>query len=152
MRRPDRRAVSIGAGAALLLALSAWALARPIAELPPTQLPHPEELDSLSRYLSVAAPAPRLDDYGAFVPARRIEPLPAPLPPVAEPVAEAPTPSWQLSAILIAGGRPVAVIDDQAVAPGGRLPDGSVVLAIETDHVLLRSPGGRQHRLTLRAG
>lgn len=137
---------------ATLIATIVWSF-RSTDGVPQAQsLPTPEEMDSLSRYLTPVGPAPRLDDYGAFLPARR-----APVgQPDAAPIATAPEeedPStWQLSAILIAGTRPVAIINDQAVSAGARLTDGTVVLEIERDHVVIRAPNGTRRRLVLTAG
>ena len=139
------------AGACLVFLLIAiWSYrSRDDVAAAPAGLPSAEELDSLARYLSPVQPAPRLDDYAVFLPAR-----PAPrVESVAPPPAEAePGTQWELSAILIAGARPVAIINDQAVAPGAELSDGSRVLTIERDHVVIRAPNGARRRLFLTAG
>ena len=137
---------------ALCLALTcvaAWSLFTSEVEPAAAGTPDSEELDSLSRYLAPVGPAPRLDDYAVFLPARR----PARYqPPEPRPVEEPSTSSWELSAIMIAGSRPVAIIDDEAFAAGARLPDGAVVLQIERDHVVIRTPNGTRRRLVLSAG
>jgi hypothetical protein len=116
------------------------------AALPADGLPKPAELDSLSRYLTPVPPAPPLDDYAAFLPARPA--LRAP-----DPVVEDTRPDeWQLSAILITGARPMAIINDQAVARGARLPDGAVVLEIDRTQVIIRAPNGARRRLVLTDG
>lgn len=150
MRASPLRTVLVASMALLLLALSVRAWRSRSVELPLTGLPAPEEMDSLSRYLAPVDPAPRLDDYAAFLPARP-EPLRYAVP-VEEPVAPEVATVWQLSAILIAGARPVAIINDQAVAPGARLDDGTVVLEIAKDNVLIRAPNGARRRLFLTAG
>ena len=53
---------------------------------------------------------------------------------------------------MIAGGRPVAILNDETVAAGARLFDGSVVLEIEHDHVVIRAPNGALRRLVMSAG
>ena len=115
-----------------------WSLGSRPAQ-PATEATRPEEADSLSRYLEPVGPAPRLDDYAAFLPAAP----PAPLehgPPAR--AAEPPATTWELGAIL----------NDESVAEGGRLSDGSVVLEIERDHVVIRAPNGALRRLVLSAG
>lgn len=49
----------------------------------------------------------------------------------------------QLTAILIADDRPVAVIDGSVVQVGDTLPDGARVSAIRSDRVALIERGGR---------
>jgi hypothetical protein len=144
---PDARGAAVaGVGAALIaLAIAAWS--NPAPDTTATPWPSAAELDSLAAYLAPTAPAPRVDDYAAFVPARH---LPA-APPPGEPPAAAQT-HVQLSAILIAGARPVAIINDQTVLPGARLEGGAVVLSIEPDHVLIREPDGSRRRVFLTAG
>lgn len=119
------------------------------AELPVTGIPSAVELDSLAGYLAPAAPAPEFDSYAVFIPAR-----PSILePPITNAPEAAPPPArLELSAILIAGARPVAVINDEAVGAGTRLDDGSVVVDIQRDHVIVRTPSGGNRRLTLTAG
>ena len=112
-------------------------------------IPTPEHLDSLGRYLQPVRPAPRPDDYEIFFPAED-RPLPQAGWPDAEPPREAPT--RRVSAIIIAGSRPIAIIDDQTVAPGSTLPDGSIVESIEREYVVIRAPNGVRHRLSLTTG
>jgi len=58
----------------------------------------------------------------------------------------------RLTAILIADDRSVAVIDEQAVSVGDRLPDGSRVEAIRTDRVSILDRNGQRRTLTLTPG
>jgi hypothetical protein len=111
-------------------------------------LPTAEHLDSLGRYLQPVQPAAQPDDYEIFLPAD--DPPPAgERPPEAEPRT---APEWRVSAIIIASSRPIAIINDQTVAPGSALPDGSVVESIEREHVVIREPNGVRHRLSLTTG
>lgn len=120
------------------------------SELPASGIPSAAELDSLAGYLTPVPPAPEFDSYAVFIPAT---------PSTLEPLITGPTPQpappptrLELSAILIAGARPVAVINDEAVGAGTRLEDGSVVVDIQRDHVIVRTPSGNNRRLTLTAG
>lgn len=109
--------------------------------------PWPEvaELDSLTRYLAPVEPAPRPDDYGAFIPAR-----PAPASP--RPRAREPATTLRLSAILIAGDRRVAIINDRDVRQGDRVGPDAVVLSIGRDHVVIRERDGSPRTLRLTTG
>lgn len=131
--------------AAVLLAVAAWWTLRPTETPVIAGWPTPEELDSLVPYLAPVAAAPRIDDYGAFLPAAT---APAPAAPRPAPLG-APAPEWRLSAVLITGDRPIAIIDDAPVGLGARLPDGSVVVAIEREQVVLRAPDGTRRTLRL---
>lgn len=128
---------------ALLLSVAAWWLVRPVEARQIAGWPAPEELDTLSRYLSPAQPAPRLDEYQAYLPAAaepvRSLPAPQPTPPV----------SLRLSAVLITGDRPMAIINDIPVAPGARLPGGAEVVSIEREQVVVRDPDGTRRTLRL---
>ena len=149
MNGPSRlRRTALGLAALLLVALTARSLRSRASEEPAMALPSAVEMDSLSRYLAPAAPAPRLDDYAVFLPPVRStaavpQEAPAPIDP---------DPSTRgLGAILLAGRRPVAIIDDQPVTAGEVLADGSRVLSIERDHVVIRAPNGARRRLSLAA-
>lgn len=109
------------------------------------------ELDSLGTYLSPSSPAPVLDEYGAFLPARAPDRTPVATPdvPAAEPDERR---DWTLSAIVTGGTRPLAIIDDVTFAPGAMLPDGSRLVEIEPGHVVLREPNGTRRTLRLKAG
>lgn len=61
-------------------------------------------------------------------------------------------PARQLTAILIADDRPVAVIDGEVVNVGDVLPDGAKVAAIRDNAVSLLERGGRWSVLTLSSG
>ena len=143
------RGALVGALCLAFAGVAAWSLTRHDVEPLAGGAPTAEELDSLARYLAPVAPAPRLDDYAVFLPARRPARF---VPPESGPVEEPSTSSWELSAIMIAGARPVAIINDEPYAAGARLPDGAVVLQIERDHVLIRAPNGARRRLVLAAG
>jgi hypothetical protein len=102
--------------------------------------PDPVVLDSLGRYLVPVQPIPAVDPYEIY--------LPAELPPLAD-VAPAPVVrDWEVGAILIVGGRASAIIDDQQVREGDRLPDGSIVESIAADHVIIRTPDGQRRTLS----
>lgn len=58
-------------------------------------------------------------------------------------------PRWTLSAVLIAGERRTAILNDQLVRPGDRLEDGTRVEVVESDHILIVTPGGDRRRLEL---
>ena len=58
----------------------------------------------------------------------------------------------RLTAILIADGRSVAVIDDAVVLVGDRLPDGARVVEIRSDRVSVVEKGGQKRELTLTSG
>ena len=129
-----------------LVAVAARSFASRTVAAPAERLPSAEELDSLSRYLAPGEPAPGLDSYAVFIPAG--PELAAPAPPAPAP----PQATLELSAILISGARPIAIINDEAVGAGTRLEDGSTVLEIQRDHVIVRRPDGTSRRLTLSAG
>lgn len=146
----SRRGIFIGMACGVL-ATGAVARARTVA-IPPVVDPPltTAELDSLSAYLSPSAAAPALDEYGAFLP-----PM-APEQPVDPPYATShergPEREWRVSAIVTGGVRSIAVIDDVTIRAGGILPDGSRVVAIGADHVILRDPDGTLRTLRLKAG
>ena len=58
----------------------------------------------------------------------------------------------RLTAIIIAGNRPTAVVDDKVVEVGDKLADGARVDAIQSDRVRLVDSTGRRRVLTLMAG
>lgn len=107
--------------------------------------PDPSELDSLRRYLTPVGPAPSPDDYAAFIPA-----LPGPAP--RRPRTLDPVRDVRVSAILIAGDRRTAIIDDRSVRVGDRLGDGAVVLSIGRDHLVLRERNGSTRTLRVSPG
>ena len=55
----------------------------------------------------------------------------------------------QLTAILVADNRPVAVIDDEVVSVGDVLRDGARVARIQTERVFLVEKNGKWRTLTL---
>ena len=131
-----------------LAGVTGWSFTPRAMERAGAGAPPPIEADSLSRYLEPASAAPRLDDYAVFLPA--IEPAPRYVGPA--PVVDGPLTEWELGAIMIAGGRPLAILNDETVAAGARLFDGSVVLEIGHDHVVIRAPNGTLRRLVMSAG
>jgi hypothetical protein len=137
----------VGALCVVLLLVAIRALTSRETEVAGHGLPSAEELDSLSRYLARGEPAAGIDSYAVFIPAT---PAPVDAPPAAAPAP--PAVPLELSAILISGARPVAIINDEAVSAGSRLQDGSTVLDIQRDHVVVRRPDGTSRRLTLSAG
>lgn len=150
MERAGGRLAGVTGVSLLLLAIAVWSFrSRTEVAAAPAGLPSAVEMDSLARYLAPAEPAPSLDDYAVFIPAR---PEPRDYDPPPQASVEEPGAVWRLSAILIAGARPVAIINDEAVAPGAELSDGSRVLTIERDHVVIRAPNGARRRLFLTAG
>lgn len=58
----------------------------------------------------------------------------------------------QLTAILIADDRPVAVIDGALVSVGDVLPDGGRVASIRGDRVAISERNGRMNVLTIASG
>jgi hypothetical protein len=58
----------------------------------------------------------------------------------------------QLTAILVANNRPVAVIDDEVVGVGDLLQDGARVSRIQSDRVFLIEKNGKWRTLTLAEG
>ena len=58
----------------------------------------------------------------------------------------------QLTAILIADDRQVAVIDGSVVNVGDTLPDGARITAIRSDRVSIIERGGRMRAITLSSG
>ena len=145
----SRRGIVFGMMCGALL-VAAIALANsPPAPAGPTPVLTAAELDSLGVYLGPSAPAPVLDEYGAFLPALEEEP---PRNAGPAPAAGPPPTDYAVSAIVTGGSRPLAIIDDAAVAPGATLPDGARVVSIEKDHVVLRHPDGTLRTLRLKAG
>lgn len=144
---PRGRSIVVGLVCTALVALAVVAVRRPpappLAERP---VPAGEEIDSLSRYLGPVAPAPAVDDYDAYLPAA----LPPPRPlRREEPAGDTFEPErWRLSAIMISGERPLAIINDRQVRTGEQL-DGALVLTIERDRVVLRRRDGSRHTLRL---
>jgi hypothetical protein len=55
----------------------------------------------------------------------------------------------QLTAILVADNRPVAVIDDEVVSVGDLLRDGTRVARIQSERVFLVEKNGKWRTLTL---
>lgn len=135
----------------LLAALTVRFLRADASETAPLGLPTPEHLDSLSRYLKPVEDAPRLDDYGMFLPADIADGPARPATISAGPAAIA-APEWRVSAIIITTERPVAIVNDLSVSPGSELPDGSVVESIDRNQVVIRRPDGIRQRLTLTTG
>jgi hypothetical protein len=125
---------------------------RSLVPAPPrrTGIPAASELVELERYLtpvtgdpraSVGAPPRVTIDGDPF-----LGPAPAPRwdrTPSAEPA------QWRVTAIMIAGDRRIAVVNDRLVRPGDRLEDGARVESVERDHVVLITPGGERRRLEL---
>lgn len=131
--------------ATALLGTTVWALQR---EPQPgsARWPTPEDVDSLSRYLTASEPAPRLDDYAVFLPA---EGAPEIWIPPAEVEALSPL---SVSAILITGERRMAIINDRPVRAGQALAGGAVVVSIARDHVVVRERSGMLRTIRLATG
>lgn len=144
------RTLVVGGVCMALLGVTVWGRLPRSTRSPAASLPPLEELDSLAAYQEPVEPAPTLDEYAAFIPAR----IPAqsrPFPDI-ETAPPAPEPELRVTAILVVGARPVAIINDEAVGLGGRLPGGGSVVAIERDHVIVRAPDGTRRTLRLPAG
>jgi hypothetical protein len=113
-------------------------------------LPTASELVELERYLTPVAVGevarvgtpPRVEIDGN--PFRG----PAPAPREEQPQEAAPLP-WRVTAIMIAGDRRVAVVNDRLVRPGDRLEDGARVESVGRDYVVLITPDGQRRRLEL---
>lgn len=58
-------------------------------------------------------------------------------------------PKARLTAILVANGASVAVIDDEAVSVGDKLRTGERVASIQPDRVWVVQPNGQWHMLRL---
>lgn len=135
-----------GFGAVCLVLVGWYALRSPVADLA-ARWPDPARLAMLSPYSGPAAATPAIDDYSMHLPA--IEPV---RPRVPRPSEEVVTGGWRVSAILISGNQPIAIIDDQQVRPGSRLADGTVVERIEPTQVIVRDVLGRSHTLRVANG
>lgn len=129
-----------------LLGTAIWYSVRPRSVPVAFAGPTAEDLDTLSRYLQPLPPAPEVESYDMFIPAT--ESLPPRFVPPA--TAEPPQPR-RLSAILVIGSEPIAIIDDQQVRQGSILPGGTQVVDIDRTGVTLREPDGRQRTLRLSA-
>lgn len=101
------------------------------------------ELDSLTRYLQPVGEAPELENYEMFLPARES------LPPDPSDFIYEPPPPRRLSAIMVIGGTPVAIMDDRTVREGDVLSAGTEVVRIETSGVTLRERDGSVHTVQI---
>lgn len=63
-----------------------------------------------------------------------------------------PRPRWLLSAILITDNRKAAVINEGLVSAGDQLPDGTRVISIERDQVVIEESNGTRHTLMMAGG
>jgi hypothetical protein len=144
---PERLSEVFSAGLVLaLLGTALWYGVRPTGAPAAFVGPSAEELDSLSRYLQPVPPAPDVEEYDMFIPAMEAAPGAAGPPP--EPAGPAPR---RLTAILVVGSDPIAIIDDLQVRTGTVLPGGTQVVAIDRSGVVLREPNGSQRTLRLSA-
>lgn len=120
--------------------------ASPMAQ-PPAQTPTAVQLESQLPFVqqSKLAAVPELDRP---VPLRRFDPDPFDATELrAEAVAvgdsvDARASGWSVTAILIAGDKRMAVVNDKLVTLGTRLPGGERVIAIENNHIEVMEPGG----------
>ena len=120
---------------------------------PPRQmaLPTASDLVEMERYLTPVA----TDETRIGVPPRvAVDGSPFGVPRAADPTqgqrpAAAPAPRWTVTAIMIAGERRIAIVNDRMVRPGDRLADGARIEAVERDHVVLITPSGQRRRLEL---
>jgi hypothetical protein len=154
--KPDRLREAFSVGLVLALVGTAlWYGIRPTSVPSAFVGPSFEELDSLSRYLAPLSrylapvgPAPDVEDYEMFVPAGELVPTPLPGPAVTEAAPPATLPH-RLTAILVVGDQPTAIIDDRQVWTGSVLPGGTEVVAIDRSQVVLRGPDGSRRTLRL---
>lgn len=116
-------------------------------------LPTASELVELERYLvpvtadetRVGVPPRVVIDGSPF----RAPPVAVEAAPLSPRPATAPAPRWTVTAIMIAGDRRVAIVNDRLVRPGHRFDDGARIEAVERDHVVLITPSGQRRRLEL---
>lgn len=92
----------------------------------------------------------RLDPFGAARPEPRLNSV-APRR-NASTVSAGATPARQLTAILVANDRPIAVVDNEVVGVGDALRDGARISRIQSDRVFLIDKDGKWHTLTLAQG
>jgi hypothetical protein len=136
IRRPILLIACVG-----MLIAGVWFAIRPTEAPAAFTGPTPQELDSLRRYLEPVPPAPEPDDYQMYLPALD---GPRALSRAAPPSSY---PSRRVSAILFAGGQPLAIVDDQQVREGSPLSAGARVVSIQRDHVIVREADGTQRTL-----
>ena len=122
---------------------------------PPRQmaLPTASELVEMERYLDPVDAAvgtqvgipPRVEIDGSPFGRVMVETaVDRPTGPVGEPA-----PRWVLSAVMIAGDRRVAIVNDELARPGERLSDGARVAEVGQNYIVLITPTGERRRLEL---
>ena len=129
-----------------LVATALWYGMRPAAPAVAFAGPTIQDLDTLARYLVPVPPAPAVDEYDMFLPAAS-----APVRRTSSSLPPEPPQPRRLSAILLIGSEPIAIIDDQQVRRGATLPGGAQVVSIDRTGVLLREPDGSQRTLRISA-
>lgn len=138
---------------AVLIAAGLVMAGRSLVPSPPRRmaLPTASELVALEPYLN---PGSVGGDIRVGVPpevAIEGDPFGTPLPertPTAAQQTQA-APRWKVTAIMIAGERRMAIVNDKLVRPGDRMEDGARIEAVEQDHVVLITPSGERRRLDL---
>lgn len=148
--RVESRVLALG-GVAVVGMLAAWATLVPDPPAP-MAVPTAAELAGLEPYLTpvamdagqVTVPPPVAVDGDPFSRPLAVGPEPSPGQPGIETAAR-----WAVTAILIAGDRRVAIVNDKLVRPGDRLEGGARIGAVERDHVVLITPDGERRRLEL---
>jgi len=118
--------------------------------------PAPAELDSLAVYLApVPDPGARYGSVGVRL-AAGSDPFDDPAAGVVvEPAGHAAASAgggWRVSAILDAGGRRVAIVNDVVVGVGDLLPGGARVDSIGRDRVSIVERGGARRTLRMEFG
>lgn len=149
---PPLRVWLVGALGLAVLSTAAGAVLRPAPPRGEPGLPDVAEVDSLAAYLGPGPATPRLDDYGAFLPARASTAAihrSVPAQPSDATPDSALTPPHRLGGIILAGGVPLAFLDGEPVPRGAQLSDGSTVVEISLDHVVIRAPAGALRTLSL---
>jgi hypothetical protein len=99
--------------------------------------------DSIAPGTALIAPAEPFGGWGAETPISVASPGANPTVSAGEGRAR------QLTAILVAENRPVAVIDDEVVSVGDVLRDGGRVARIQSDRVFVVDKNGKWRTLTL---
>jgi hypothetical protein len=154
--RPERWAVVV---ACVLVAgvLGRWTVRLPVGSaVGAAPWPALAELDSLAIYLAaLPEPGERTGSAGVRL-AAGSDPFDDPAAGVvAEPAGHAAASAgggWRVSAILEAGGRRVAIVNDVVVGAGDLLPGGARVDSIGRDRVSIVERGGARRTLRMEFG
>ncbi len=135
-------------GTGVLLAGIVWLGVRLPGAPTGVQAGDARRMSELARYLEpVQAPALDAPTRGPVG-----DPFRQPLAPVPETTRPRPAAGPRVSAILIAGERRLAILDDRVVRPGDVLGDGTRVAAIGPREVTLVAPDGTRRVLRIETG